>query len=300
MGVVYRARALEHGNREEALKAVSMKKGASDEVVQRFKREIMTASLVEHENVCAVFDAGEAEGIAFMSMELVEGEELRDVITREAPIDPERALGYIEQIVRGLDACHEAHVIHRDLKPENVRVTKKDGREVCKIVDFGIARLVSNDPAVTENVFVTMKGKLSGTPAYVAPELVMEPELVDARADLYAVGIILYELLTGKLPYNAKTIRELLSDSVGSRPIPLEDAIPGKVVPQPYQRVLFKLLEKDQLVRYQSAKATLEAIAEARTAAAPKKKGSRRSGTAAALGAKPEGTGCLGFLFKKK
>ncbi|MBI3725333.1 serine/threonine protein kinase, partial [bacterium] len=173
MGIVYRARAREHGELDVALKVVPVKKGGEQsEVVQRFKREILTASLVENENVCAVYDAGEAGGLAFMAMELVEGETLKDLVLREAPLDPDRALELTGQVLRGLAACHEAKVIHRDLKPENVRLTKKDGREVAKLVDFGIARLIDQDPEIAERVFMTVKGKLSGTPVYVAPELV--------------------------------------------------------------------------------------------------------------------------------
>jgi serine/threonine-protein kinase len=269
MGVVYRARSSERMG-DVALKAVPATKGAKGpaaDALARFKREILTATLVTSENVCEVYDAGEAENLVYMAMELIEGTTLRDLIKAEAPLPTERSLALFEQLLKGVGACHAANVVHRDLKPDNVRVTPTG---VAKIVDFGIARLVSTDTMIAENVFVTIKGTLSGTPAYVAPELVMEPDLIDARADLYSLGVILYELLTGKLPYVAKaTIRETLRDALEARPIPLEEAAPQNPVPPEVQRILFKLLEKDQLVRFQSAKDVIEAITEVRKPSEP-------------------------------
>jgi serine/threonine-protein kinase len=287
MGVVYRARSREKGI-DVALKAVPAAKGAgpAGDMLARFKREILTATLVTSENVCEVYDAGQAEGLVYMAMELIEGEELRALILREAPLPAERALALIEPILQGVAACHSVHVIHRDLKPENVRVNRSG---VPKIVDFGIARLIAQDSKISEQVFVTMKGTLSGTPSYVAPELVMEPDLVDERADLYSIGVIFYELLTGKLPYVAKaTVRETLRDALEGRPIPLEQAAPQNKVPEPVVRFLFKLLEKDQLVRFQTAAEALKAVAEVRGPAKP------------APSAEPaKKKGCLGWLLRR-
>ncbi len=269
MGVVYRALSKEKGS-DVALKAVPAAKGTGPaaDALQRFKREILTATMVESENVCEVYDAGQAEGLVYMAMELIEGETLRDLVKRDSPLPHARALELFKQVVKGVEACHSKNVIHRDLKPENVRVTKAG---VAKLVDFGIARLISKDTVIQEQVFVTIKGTLSGTPAYVAPELVMEPDLVDARADLYSLGVILYELLTGKLPYASKggNIRETLRDALEARPIPLEESAPKNPVPEPLQRVLWKLLEKDQLVRYQTAAEVLAALDELAKPAAP-------------------------------
>lgn len=260
MGVVYRALSREKQS-DVALKAVPAAKGTGPaaDALSRFKREILTVTMVTSENVCEVYDAGQAEGLVYMAMELIEGETLRDLISREAPLPLPRATALFEQIVKGVAACHSTNVIHRDLKPDNVRVTKAG---VAKLVDFGIARLISKDTMIQEQVFVTIKGTLSGTPAYVAPELVMEPDLVDARCDLYSLGIIFYEMLTGKMPYASKggNVRETLRDALEARPIPLEDSAPNNPVPEPLQRVLFKLLEKDQLVRFQSADEVLAAL----------------------------------------
>ncbi len=264
MGVVYRARSSERMG-DVALKAVPATKGLKGpaaDALARFKREILTATLVTSENVCEVYDAGQTDDLVYMAMELIEGTALSDLIKKEAPLPAERSLAIFEQLLKGVGACHAANVVHRDLKPDNVRVTPAG---VAKIVDFGIARLVSTDTMINENVFVTIKGTLSGTPAYVAPELVMEPDLIDARADLYSLGVILYELLTGKLPYIAKaTIRETLRDALEARPVPLEEAAPQNPVASEVQRILFKLLEKDQLVRFQSANDVLAAIADSR------------------------------------
>ena len=263
MGIVYRARSRDSGN-EVALKVVPSQGAATKEILPRFKREIMTASRVKHLNVCAVVDSGEAQGLAYMAMELVGGGDLRELLDREAPLATDRAVALLEQILRGLSACHDAKVIHRDLKPDNVRITRVAGREVAKIVDFGIARLSDAAAAGGEEVFMTMKGVLSGTPSYVAPELILDEELVSARADVYAVGVIFYELLTGKLPFPAKTLREILKESVERAPTPLAEALPNHTVPPAIERVLFRMLEKDPLVRYGTPQEVLTALDEAR------------------------------------
>jgi serine/threonine-protein kinase len=199
-----------------------------------------------------------------MAMELVEGGDLRELIDKEGPFATDRALALLEQILQGLEACHAAKVIHRDLKPDNVRITRGFGREVAKIVDFGIARLTDADAAKGEEVFVTMKGVLSGTPSYVAPELILDEELVSARADVYAVGVIFYEMLTGKLPFPAKTLREILKESVERPPTPLKESLPNHTVPPEVERVLFRMLEKDPLVRYGTPTEVLAALVEAK------------------------------------
>jgi hypothetical protein len=271
MGVVYRARAHDRGNAEVAVKVISLQGGPQSDAVQRFKREILTASLISHPNVCAFYGNGEANGLAFMAMELIEGETLTDLIVREAPLPQKRALDLIEQILVGVAECHAQNVIHRDLKPDNVRITRTSGKEVAKLVDFGIARLVNQPDVIAERVFVTMKGTLSGTPAYVAPELVLEPDLVDARCDLYACGVIFYELLAGKLPYavaKKASIREILASTVDARAIPLAEAAPTNPVTVEVERFLSKLLEKDTEVRFQTAK---DALAALKAASAPPK-----------------------------
>ncbi len=170
--------------------------GDSDEFAARFVREARAAARLSHPNVVAVFDQGADDGVVYLAMELVEGHTLRDTITRESPIPPRRALALLEPVVSALAAAHRAGLVHRDVKPENVLIAD-DGR--VKVADFGLARAVGADTQHTAT-----QGVLIGTVSYLAPELVVEGRS-DARADVYAVGVVLYEMLTGTKPHSGES-----------------------------------------------------------------------------------------------
>lgn len=161
----------------------------------RFVREARSAAKLTHPNVVAVYDQGDDDGTLFLAMELVEGHTLRDVISRESPLTPARALAYLEPVLAALAAAHRAGLIHRDVKPENVLIS---GQGSVKVADFGLAR------AVTAETQHTSTGVLIGTVSYIAPELVTEGR-ADARADVYSAGVMLYELLTGQKPHAGET-----------------------------------------------------------------------------------------------
>ena len=169
--------------------------GDDDEFANRFVSEARSAARLSHPNVVAVYDQGNDDGSVFLAMELVPGHTLRDTIGKEAPMSPSRALALLEPVVSALAAAHRAGLVHRDVKPENVLIAD-DGR--VKVADFGLAKAVS---ATTQH---TATGVLIGTVSYIAPELVVEGRS-DARADVYAVGVILYELLTGSKPHQGET-----------------------------------------------------------------------------------------------
>ncbi|WP_246160501.1 Stk1 family PASTA domain-containing Ser/Thr kinase [Nocardioides humilatus] len=167
-----------------------------EEFAARFVREARAAARLSHPNVVAVYDQGEETGTVFLAMELVPGHTLRDTIAKEAPMSPERALALLDPVMSALAAAHRAGLIHRDVKPENVLIAD-DGR--VKVADFGLARAVS-----AETQHTATGGVLIGTVSYLAPELVVDGK-ADARADVYAVGVILYELLTGHKPHQGDT-----------------------------------------------------------------------------------------------
>ena len=183
-------------DRTVAIKVMHAGLGDDDEFAARFVREARAAARLSHPNVVAVYDQGDDAGTVFLAMELITGHTLRDTITKESPMPPSRALALMEPVLSALASAHRSGLIHRDVKPENVLIAD-DGR--IKVADFGLAKAVSADTQHT-----VTKGVLIGTVSYLAPELVVEGR-ADARADVYAAGVLLYELLTGKKPHEGET-----------------------------------------------------------------------------------------------
>ena len=189
MGAVYRVHDREV-DETIALKLLLSTATQGSEVVERFRREVRLARRVTHRNVARTYDLGEHEGLRFLTMEYIRGESLRQVLHRKRQLTPGCASALAVEIFAGLSAAHDAGIIHRDLKPANI-LLERGGRVV--ITDFGIAR-------ASEAEATLRTGKLMGTPAYMSPEQVAGTP-IDHRADLYAAGLILYEMLTGQLPF---------------------------------------------------------------------------------------------------
>ena len=183
-------------DRDVAVKVMHPGLGDDDDFAARFVREARAAARLSHPNVVGVFDQGEEDGVVFLAMELVPGHTLRDVIRKESPMSPARALALMEPVLSALAAAHRAGLIHRDIKPENVLIAD-DGR--VKVADFGLAKAVSTDTQHTAT-----GGVLIGTVSYLAPELVVDGRS-DARADVYAAGVVMYELLTGRKPHEGES-----------------------------------------------------------------------------------------------
>ncbi|HEY9564344.1 MAG TPA: Stk1 family PASTA domain-containing Ser/Thr kinase [Nocardioides sp.] len=195
MASVYEAHD-ERLDRVIALKIMHPGMGDDGDFAARFVREARHAARLSHPNVVGVFDQGEEHGTVYLAMEYVPGHTLRDVIRKEAPMDPRKALALLEPVLAALRAAHQAHLIHRDIKPENVLIAP-DGR--VKVADFGLAKAISADTQHTAT-----GGVLIGTVSYLAPELVIDGR-ADARADVYAAGVVLYELLTGRKPHEGES-----------------------------------------------------------------------------------------------
>jgi len=190
----------------------------TDEFAMRFVREARAAARLSHPHVVAVFDQGDDDGVVFLAMEMVRGGTLRDVLAAEAPMAPARALSLVEPVLSALAAAHRAGLVHRDVKPENVLIAD-DG--TVKVADFGLARAVSADTRHTAT-----QGVLIGTVSYLAPELVVEGR-GDARADVYAVGVVLYELLTGVKPHEGESPIHVAYQHVHADVPPPSARVPG-------------------------------------------------------------------------
>jgi serine/threonine-protein kinase len=214
MGAVFRARHV-HLRKDVAVKVLRPDLSAAPELVERFRREAEIASALEHENIVRVTDFGRSEdGYLFLVMDLLVGESLFDRLRRECFLPPEEAVPLLWQICAGLEAAHAMGVVHRDLKPENVFLARTaSGREVAKILDFGIAKIA--DPT---SGAATQAGMVVGTPEYLSPEQALGGA-VDARADLYTVGLIAWRMLAGRHPFKAEDARGLLMMQA-TRPVP--------------------------------------------------------------------------------
>jgi serine/threonine protein kinase/Tfp pilus assembly protein PilF len=246
MGWVYKARDREI-DRIVALKVIREDLARDENIIKRFRDEIILARKVTHKNVLRIYDIAEAEGRKFISMPYIEGRDLKDIITKEGALDIDRALDISRQVLEALRSAHEAGVIHRDLKPQNIMIDK-DGT-VC-VADFGIAKSADTGG-------LTVTGQIVGTPEYMSPEQA-EGKDVDFRSDLYSFGLILYEMLTGKVPFKADSIISTLMLRLREKPqAPSKD---NPTVPAWLDRLVMRTLEKEAQDRYGSADEILKDI----------------------------------------
>jgi eukaryotic-like serine/threonine-protein kinase len=256
MGRVY---AAEHVlmRKRLAIKVLHRELTMMTEVVARFEREAMAAANIEHPNVAAATDFGKlADGAVFLVLEYVQGKSLRDEIAM-GPIAPERALHITRQIASGLGSAHALDIVHRDLKPENVMLVEKGGDpDFVKVLDFGIAKVpIGEMPHLTDtpaHTPITKAGMVFGTPEYMAPEQALG-QTVDGRADLYALGVILYEMLSGSRPFSSQSQVGILGQQLSKPPPKISDRAPGIVVPPTVEAVAMKLLQRESSERFQSA-----------------------------------------------
>jgi eukaryotic-like serine/threonine-protein kinase len=264
MGQVYLA---EHSAIEKriALKVLRAEYAHKGDIVTRFQQEAISASRIKHPNVLDVFDFGQLEnGCFYLAMEFLEGNDLADELQRLRVLTPSRALPIAMQICRALSAAHAKGVVHRDMKPENVFLQRTgDGEEIVKIVDFGIAQLKpSNEEAAAASTHrrLTRTGMIFGTPEYMAPEQAVGKH-ADLRCDVYAVGIILFELFTGAVPFTGETFLGVLTKHL-NEPAPTMRAVyPDVQVSSELEGVVQRALAKDPTQRYQTMTELAQALA---------------------------------------
>ena len=257
MGAVYRAhdRALDE---VVALKILRPDLGGSAEVALRFRREIKLAWKVRHRNVCAIHEYWEADGLRFISMEFVQGVDLKRSLREQGRLPPREAFDVALQVAKGLEAIHEAGVVHRDLKTMNIM---RDRKGVVRLMDFGIAK--SLEPEAGPGA--TQVGQIVGTPDYMSPEQIKGGPL-DGRSDLYALGVVVFELFTGELPFRGDTPVATLVKHLHEPP-PLQ--LHARELPPALVPVLERMLAKEPGDRYASAEEVVDALREARHRAFP-------------------------------
>jgi TolB-like protein/tetratricopeptide (TPR) repeat protein len=247
MGVVYEAEDLNLG-RKVALKFLP-EALESEEALERFRREARAASALNHPHICVVHDLGEHEGKPFIAMERMQGTTLKHLVSG-GPLPRERILELGSQVADALEAAHSAGIVHRDLKPANVFVTEHGE---AKLLDFGLAKLspgLALGSELPTAELLTRPGSMLGTVAYMSPEQVRGDDL-DARSDLFSLGVVLYEMATGRLPFDGKSAPEIFKGILADTPVPptrLNPALPPQI-----EVVVSKALEKDRGLRYQHA-----------------------------------------------
>ncbi len=244
MGVVYRAEEPALG-RLVALKVLAPALAAHDEFRRRFLREMRLAASIEHPNILPIYRAGEDQDLLYLAMRYVDARDLREVLRRGGPLQVGRALWIVEQVAQALDAAHQRGLVHRDVKPANILLTAPaaDGREHVYLVDFGVARPIAGDGSITS------AGMILGTPSYAAPEQLTGGP-VDARTDVYALGCVLYECLSGRPPFTADTDQALIVAHLQAAPPSVRSGRPD--LPPALDGVLARALAKAGQQRYRS------------------------------------------------
>jgi serine/threonine protein kinase len=242
MGTVYRARHLLI-DRAVAVKVLSQRFVEDDAAQMRFRREAKAAGRLQHQNAVAVTDFGQtSEGYVYIVMELLEGRTLREVLAKEAPLDTARAVALMLQTSAAVAAAHEAGVIHRDLKPANIFIVhNSELPSVVKVLDFGIAKLATDTLEEEEAHTLTQVGAMIGTPRYMSPEQCDGVELTPA-ADVYSLGVILYEMLTGIVPFSGSTPLAIAMKHTSETPRPPRDFVTS--IPASLEAVVLHALEK--------------------------------------------------------
>jgi serine/threonine protein kinase len=241
MGMVYKAVDRELGD-VVAIKTLKPDVLQLDpEALNRFRSEIRLARLISHRNVVRTHDIGESGGLYYITMEFVEGQSLKELIAARGRLPASVVVPIAKQLCRALEVAHEAGVIHRDIKPQNMVV---EGDGVLKVMDFGIARLATRTSGHTQ------AGMVVGTPEYMAPEQLLGDD-IDVRADIYAVGVVMYECLTGRLPYIADSAITLIAKVLEEIPTPAREIAPD--VPAPLSALVARAMAKDRDDRPASA-----------------------------------------------
>ena len=238
MGAVYKARDREL-NRMVALKVIRPDLAGSQAIIDRFKQELLLATQVTHKNVIRIYDLGDADGMKFITMEYLEGEDLR-ALMKQRKLTPQETVEIMQQVCRALEAAHSAGIIHRDLKPQNV-MRDKSGRIL--VMDFGLARTLEGNG-------MTQTGAVVGTVDYWSPEQALGKDL-DQRSDLFALGLIFYELLTGKMPYKADSVVASLLKRTQERAAPVSSH--DGTIPKALSDIVSHCMEPDLKLRYQNA-----------------------------------------------
>jgi serine/threonine protein kinase len=247
MGAVYRVEHVRMG-KVAAMKVLHRELAKDDQVVKRFRREVQVVSRLNHPNIVQTFDFGSWQGLLYLIMEHVKGEDLGALLRREGPLPVGRVAALGVQICSALDEAHHAGVMHRDLKPENIVVVRRRSEEHAKVLDFGLAKLRER-PELGE---ITGAGNLIGTPYYMSPEQVRS-ENVDHRTDLYSLGATLYRVVTGEFVFDGNSPMGIMSKHLTDELVPPSRRVPALRLPVELDRIIVKALARNRDQRYASA-----------------------------------------------
>jgi predicted Ser/Thr protein kinase len=253
MGVVYKAMQLNLG-RTVAVKVLSADLASDATFVRRFLQEARAVAQLNHGNIVHVNDVGEHQGIYYFVMEYVDGENLKDILKRDIMLEISWALEIAIQVCHALRHAHSRGIIHRDIKPENIMIT----RERCvKLADLGLARRVDSEHKLS----VTHSGSVLGTPFYMAPEQAKDFSRADARSDIYSLGVTLYRMITGKVPFFGRTPIEVMIRAIEGRKLAMHDLREG--VPPEVEAVVDKMMHRDPDERFQHVEEVMTALTRA-------------------------------------
>lgn len=272
MAAVYEAENIDIGKRV-AVKILAAELITSRIVRERFLREARAAAAVRSPYICDVYDSGMYEERPFLVMELLEGESLYDLLTKARQLDVENTLRISNHAARGLGKAHESNIVHRDLKPENIFLTKdEEGALLAKLVDFGLAKFYEPTGGNEASARLTREGALFGTPAYMSPEQAKGKGEVDHRADLWALGCIVYECLTGQTVWSVDQGVAMILAQIASAPLPRPNKLRPDLPPT-FEAWFLKALDRDPDKRFQTARELSDALTKALTPSAPSARG---------------------------
>jgi serine/threonine-protein kinase len=251
MGAVYEARHAIIGKRV-AVKVLLEKFLENQELIARLLQEARLASSIGHENIVDVTDYGTtSDGRAFVVMEFLDGEALAQLVMRDAPLPVERSLSILRQVCSALSAAHAKGIVHRDVKPENIYLVRRGDVDFVKVVDFGVSKAVHSREEGVDLQRLTRTGTVLGTPLYMSPEQARGGDDVDHRADIWSAGLMLYECLTGEVPFRANNYLGVISQVLTQETVPPSQLRPELGIPAAVDRVVMRALEKDRDKRYQ-------------------------------------------------
>jgi eukaryotic-like serine/threonine-protein kinase len=258
MSYVYLAREISSGD-TIAIKVLSPRLAADKSSVERLRREAGLAMRLDHPNVCRILRLGESEdGLIYLVMPFLKGELLSDREVRGGPMDIPEGVGLLRQMCAGLHHAHELQIVHRDLKPENIMLVAEDGGgDRAVVMDFGLAKERRADPAIAK---LTATGIILGTPEFMSPEQIRGKPL-DARSDVYALGIVAFEMFTGKLPFQGRNAQEMMIARLRGQPIPVRQLRPD--TPPTVEKALTKALQTNPDDRYATAVEFADALSGA-------------------------------------
>src|ERR1019366_6581484 len=246
-----------------ALKVIAPELLNDELFVKRFKQEAVNTRRLQHPNAVRVEDIDQAEdGRPYIVMEFIDGKSLKKLIREEGPLPVQRVLPIIKQCASALDAAHRLGMVHRDIKPDNIALVDTTDGEMVKVLDFGIAKVKKAQIGEGDNLTLTGAGVVIGTPQYMSPEQAMgkRGDELDGRADLYSLGVVMYQMLTADLPFKADTTMEMLLAHMQKPPAPIEVLHPELQVPENVAALAMRLLEKTRDMRPASGRVLIQEV----------------------------------------